>query len=148
MRMTLVALGCVLAGSTAVAQEAATAAAANQMVRTAQIKWMLCMRTIDEKLQAARVTPERYQMAVMGACQSEDGPLRLAMRVSYTATLIDARLPAVVMDKMQAEIAERSERYPTLLREKFVSDYVVWYAANGQSPPESHSTGSTTGPGR
>ena len=89
--------------------------------------YLTCLREIDGRLRSSRVTPERYQMAMDGACLVQSEEVNREMK----AHLDSIPHPGVSFEAAEATstktlgmIRSADERR----RKAYVSSYVLWFA--------------------
>lgn len=96
-----------------------------------QEMWFECVNPIIANLSAKRVTPERYAMAINGACLSEDAAFVEAAQMFMFETLApSSRQP---FEQQMRSYAERAKAIVSRARQRLISEYVIWYETASKS---------------
>ena len=87
-----------------------------------------CLRTTDNQLRTGQVAPERYAMAIEGACLSQYEAATRQMKEHLEAMPhggVSYEFAQETTAKTMASIQSSDDR----LRKQFLSAYVLWYAS-------------------
>lgn len=85
-----------------------------------------CFQRLSNDFQVRRATPERFQMAVSGACQVEEKAALDALE-GYLKSIDEGH-----RDITEASMRTARERYAQQ-KQRIVSNYVVWYETSASN---------------
>ncbi len=128
-RVMVCALGWALASSS-LAQTAGTPAVAPEEAKA----FSSCIGMISGQMRVQRITPERFQIVMQGACADEERALLAASERDFD------RMPGggISYDDKKAitrrSLGRLADNYRQF-RLRQVSDYTVWYETNPASKP-------------
>lgn len=91
-----------------------------------QAAWKACLSSNDALLRKLKVSPERYEMAMLGGCYKEQLALTDALTMSRLADFRSS-WPEEFKNIYREKTVRFVYEFPAQMRRQFITDYVMWY---------------------